>query len=344
MSELEQTPEVTPPPLPAHVARVREPFERLRGMVVLVALPGAAAICLQASLLSPDAKILGAAVAMMAFWIGFYRLPTYVVSLVLGLCILISLRNFPQLSVAILAASALAGAVGARLTRAEAEEDDFFFIPLLTAVTVMAVLITMGVGGGWVNVAGRVMRAMQRWVADMTTGLKAFYGEGVEIPDYMSNIKVQLTGLIIFGALAQWLAGRLARRLLGRLRGLHVSLIMFRIQVRYTFLLILGLILAIFSSLGTSDTFAYLAWPVLGVVALAGFLDGLGIVLFLAALRRMAGRAQEAFWLTLLGTATALLFGQFTALVGLADIWMDFRKLERLRQQMEAGAGHQKEE
>lgn len=338
MSDPVQTP-LQPPPLPA--APPGPPHNQLqRWLLYLVMLPAAAALCVQMSLLPPLAKMFGSAVAMAAFWIGFYALNPHGVRLVLIGCILLNMARFPSISVALLVASALAGEAGARLTRADAEEDDFFFVPLLTGAATMGLMIALGAGDGWGVVAGRISRALEPWVALMKQSAQQFQ----DLPEAFYSKKLLLTMIALGWALALWVAGRLARRAVGRLRVLRTSLIMFRIHVRYIFLLILGLILEIFSSLATSDSLSNLAWPILGVVALAGFLDGLGVALFLAAVRRMAGKAQEAFWITVAGIATALYCPQIVALIGLIDVWFDFRKLERLRRQLEEESGARKEE
>lgn len=304
-----------------------------------VMLPAAAALCVQMSLLPFPMHMIGAAAAMMAFWIGFYALNPLGVRVALVGCIMLNVARFPTLSVALLLAAALAGEVGARLTKADAGEDDYFFAPLLTLAAVMALMVTLGAGHGWMAVIGRISRSLEPMAAALRESARQFEG----VPEAFYSKKLILAMIAFTWALALWVAGRLARRAVGRLRGLRTSLIMFRIHVRYIFLLILGLILEIFSSLASSDSLSHMAWPILGVVALAGFLGGIGIALFLAAVRRMAGRVQEAFWITVAGIATALYCPHLVALIGLVDVWADFRKLERLRRQIEDGAGDTKD-
>lgn len=344
MTEPERpTPPPLPPPLPTsaaadvHRRAPRRPMFPLPNIMLYIMLPAAAAFCVQSALLDLFSQMVGSALALGAFWIGYSRLNRGIVTAILVGCCLLALKNFPLhnvISIPLLAASAAAGALGATLAARNADEDDFFFIPLLLVLGVMLLAITLGAGGGWPKTFERT----RVYFAEISVNLKkSLESTGKETPEWVVSMPFLLTLHVILWGLGLWLAGRLARRVTGHLGGLKSSLIMFRIQHRYIFLLILGLILEIFSSLATRETFAYLAWPILGLVALAGFLDGLGILLFLAAIRRMAGRTQEAFWLTVMGVITAFMLGQFTALVGLADVWFDFRKLERLRRQLNAG-------
>ena len=355
-------PELPPPLWPerpkAHV--VHRFLERWKRLLIYCAIPGSAAVCLQFSLLGADAMVLGVALATAVFWIGYARLHPLGVNLMLTVCFLFSMASrlggeipsFPSLSVALLGVSAAAGVVGARLTRSDADESDFFFLPLMTGVLLLALLITLGVGGGWGVLVGRASRVLAEARLQIQNNLNAapaadqaskiYQQEYARLIMEHFNLSI-LTVFSVFWALAMWLAGRLARRFLGRLKGLRSHIMMFQIHHRYIFLLILGLILEIFSSLAKRDTFSYLAWPILGVVGLAGFLAGLGIILFLAAIRRMAGQTQSAFWLTLLGVMMAIPFWYIIAIFGLADTWFDFRKLERLRRQLEAGPGGQKD-
>lgn len=351
MTEPEQTPPRLPPPLPAAPSSVsarkrpaRRPMLPLPGIMLYIMLPAAAAICLQLALLQDlVSQMIGSSLAMGAFWIGFSRLNRVAVLAILGGCLLLSLQNFnlgTVISAPLLAASALAGAVGAKMAARDANEDDFFFIPFLIVIGVLALTVTLGAGGGWTKMLSRTAGYLGEFRDNWK---KVMESSGTEVPDWALKLPFFLTFHIILWGLGLWLAGRLARRITGHLGGLKSSLIMFRIQHRYIFLLILGLILEIFSSLAPYDTYAYLAWPILGLVGLAGFLDGLGILLFLAAIRRMAGRVQEAFWLTVLGMITALMLSHLMALIGLADVWFDFRKLERLRRQLDAGPQDQKD-
>jgi hypothetical protein len=358
--QTQQTPPPLPPPLPAPPAPPG-PHGRLDywpALLLYAAVAASAALCLQMSLLDPFSRTLGSAIAAGAFWIGFWRLNPAAMRLLLAICVVLSSVRFPGFSVALMAGSAVAGAVGARLTAAEADEDDFFFAPLLAALGVMALIFTVGSlaglrGWGWGEVLGRGARHMELMRQETLKQFQEFRAAGLELDDeaitfLMSDFTLKIvTSLTVLWAFLLWLAGRLARRSLGRLRGLKPTLIMFRIAQRYIFLLILGLVLEIFSSLALREGFAALAplheslrlaaWPILGVVALAGLLAGLGIILFLAAVRRMNGQPQAAFWLTLGGVLMSLLYCHVTVLFGLADAWFDFRKLERLRRQLEAG-------
>src|SRR5690242_3092203 len=129
---LDQEPQIrqTPPPLPPSLPPPRpDPrpagppgrLEYMPALLLYMAVAASAALCLQMSLLDPLSRVLGSAIALGGFWIGFCRLSPLGVRLLLGLCVVLSSAKFPGFSVALMTGSAVAGAVGARLTAAEAD-------------------------------------------------------------------------------------------------------------------------------------------------------------------------------------------------------------------------------
>jgi uncharacterized membrane protein len=270
------------------------------------------------------------------------------VGLELLLLALATRRQFPDPTLAWILAGALAGGAGAWLTRREAEEDDFLFVPLGAALLAFFVLTGLTSGGRWQHEIQLLIRVIQETRGAIEQNIHKVQTNGhglLEISrenwDQVSPVFGYYFLALFIGlwTLGLWFCGRLARRILGRLKGPRPALMLFRIRQRYIFLLILGLILEIFSILSRREGFSYIAWPVLGVMAIAGFFEGLGVILFLVTIRRMLGRPRSAFWLSLLGIVVALTFPLVSVVLGLADIWFDFRKLERLRRQIESDPG-----
>jgi hypothetical protein len=307
-------------------------------------------VFLACALISPDPvlAILASLVMTIAFWVAFYRLNPLWVGSELLILALATRHQFPDPTLPWILASAVAGGAGAWLTRRDAEEDDFYFLPLGAAVLVFLVLTGLTSGGLWRHEIQLLNQVIQETRVTMEQNMKEIQANGPGLMpmtrenwDQMSPVLgyYLLPSFIGLWILGLWLCGRLARRILGRLKGPRPVLMLFQIRQRYIFLLILGLILEIFSILSKREGLAYIAWFLLGVIGIAGFFEGLGVILFLVTIRRMLGRFQSALWLSLLGIVVALAFQWVSVVLGLADIWFDFRKLERLRRQIESDPG-----
>jgi len=221
-------------------------------------------------------------------------------------------------------------------------------MPFGAAVLVFFLLTGLTSGGRWQHEIQLLNEVIQETRVAMEQNVKEMQNHGGGLLQISRENWEQMSpelgyylvpSFIVLWLLGLWFCGRLARRILGRLKGPRPALMLFQIRQRYIFLLILGLILEIFSILSRREGFAYLAWFMLGVMGIAGFFEGLGVILFLVTIRRMLGRHQSAFWLGLLGIVVALTFPLVSVILGLADIWFDFRKLERLRRQIESDPG-----
>jgi vacuolar-type H+-ATPase subunit I/STV1 len=148
-----------------------------------------------------------------------------------------------------------------------------------------------------------------------------------------------MLSVVAFWALGLWLAGRLARRWAGRMDLRRGSLILFRLEQRYIFLLICGIVLWIVGILTGGEKYAlYAAGPILTVFAIACFLEGLAVILFYLALWRTTA-APVPYRLLAIMAMIAALFLTFISLLGcmllgLSDIWFDYRRLKAVEERL----------
>lgn len=346
-----QTP-TPPPPLPPELPQavqvhiLQGPGQRLTpvgGLLLSCAVALLAMACLSVTALV-DPTLMGAifaGLAMAGYWILSARMGLAWGAGHLGVLAALGLIRFPSLVVAWLVAAGVAGLVGAQLTRRRAEEDEFFFLPLGAAALTLGLLVAAGAGGGPAAVGAKFAafcQVLQQGVQEQVRTNPAYASSQAEIQLILSHFKGWCLSLqAIVWALALWLGGRQARRLLGRLHTPRSSFLLFRIQQRFIFVLILALVLEIFSILTQRGALSYAAWPLFGVMAVGCFFAGLGVVLFQLMVRRLLGRPRGLLGPMALVVALALAFWQLVALLGLLDVWFDFRRLSRLRAQMEGG-------
>lgn len=348
-----QTPMPQPPPLPEH-CRALEPAPSTFGpLLTYLAVPFVAILCVLFAPLDPLLALILSGATMAAFWIGYSSIkPQWMTLQVTVLTVsFYAMAVYTKGAVAHggvlwMASSAVAGAVGAVLTRRHAEEDDLFFLPLGAALLLFLLLVGVGLAGSPQAALDHAAAEIQQAKGLFQQQIDSYQSSAGTTPSIakevwapiMSQFGPFYTSLILgLWTLSLWFFGRLARRLTGQLKGHRPAIIIFRIRQPYIFLLILGLILEIFSILSSRGVLSYVAWPLLSVVAVACFFEGLGVVLFLLAIRRMMGRLSGTFWMSVLGVAAVLTFWQVGVVLGLADVWFDFRKLKRLRQQIEPG-------
>jgi hypothetical protein len=133
----------------------------------------------------------------------------------------------------------------------------------------------------------------------------------------------------------------MARRWSGRLDPRRASFLLFRVEHRYIFLLICACVSWIVGILiGREKAALCVAGPVLAAFAVACLVDGLAIVLFHLALWRamleptawrLRATALFVVFLLLGGLALGL-----CAVIGLFDVWFDFRHVKAMEERLEA--------
>lgn len=277
------------------------------------------------------------------YWFAFLRLNPRMVGLALIPIILVPYYawadRMPDIIYATLwmAASALAGGVGAWLTRRrEMREDDMILIPPAACALAFLVLIWLGTGAQTDTALNRAHEKLKAYPTNFIASMEAEPElRAMLTPEYreaMNSITpLSLTAtLAVLWALGLWIFGRLARRLAGCVEGPRAALILLRIAPRYIFLLIAALGLGILGSLPGGGWLLYIAAPVLLILATAFAMVGLGIGIFFAALRRATGEPTRGAILLGATFAALLLLPQVLVIVGLVDHWFDYRRLGRI--------------
>jgi hypothetical protein len=82
----------------------------------------------------------------------------------------------------------------------------------------------------------------------------------------------------------------------------------------------------------------------MAVLAVAFFMQAVGIVLFFSALQYSLGAPQRGFLLSIVGIVSLALMPVAGVLLGLLDVWFDFRRLAKVREQMENQGLHDSKE
>lgn len=300
--------------------------------------------CIKIAPLDPWAAVAASALTAGAFAMAFSRANPRLVALALIGFTLATYYTHPHLAVLWMVSAAMAGGAMAWLLDRQAPEDNFFFIPLAVSALAFWVLIGLADALKWaptLDLGHQLLEGLRlQWEAEIQRIASSGANDSTANPlvnaDQMQDSwKIVrdhfgpfiVTATVGFWALAMWAASRLARQLIGRLDGRRTAIMLFRIRTPYIFLLILGLILEILSSLYAWGALVYVAWPLFAWFAMGCFFEGLGVLLFMVALRRASGRRRSAMVMGVAGLVLLLLRPLIGLLVGLADIWFDFRKL-----------------
>ena len=181
---------------------------------------------------------------------------------------------------------------------------------------------------------------MRAWIAG--------YGEAIArtlaLPQFSVGREVDWEGLsprvglmavsamVGFWVLLLWMLNRFARRRLERIRPLAGSLILFRIRPGYTFILIAALVAEILSVRFGREGLESLAFPLFAICG-AGFLVvHFAVLFFLVALRRARTQGARPWLSALLLAGGALMVFYIGPVIGLADVWIDFRKVRAIRE------------
>lgn len=321
-----------PPPIPSRPpSSEASPARRLAAHAQLPGLAVVLAATAWASSAPGPAALLASPLAMGWTWFTVGRTPLKYACVSMAAGLLVAAFIAPLESVCWIGAAGLAGLVGAHLHLWRAGEDDVFFtLPALTLAGFVlgAWLVHGGDLSGFLGLAQEHLRDFRE------TALEQLAAQG-EQEDGSARLVVEMMPWTLLGlwVLALWTAGRMARRRLGRLRIAQSSLILFHIRQRYIFLLIGGLVLEIVGSLPGREGLTYLSRLLLTPVVVAAFMQGLSVVLYFQAARRMQSeeRGRAGQWISVAAVAMLFLFPTAGVFLGLADVWLDFRRLAMAR-------------
>ncbi len=284
--------------------------------------------------------ILGGAATSAVHLYGFIRLnPRYVGIELIGLT-LIGYFALPDAPVYWMLGSAIGGGTAAILTGLDALEDDHFFVPALGAAAATLALFMFSQPGGGAEGLGLI--------ATYVDGYRRAIEASLELPE-MADLRAQLEengNMEIFRArvglvavcmliglwvIVMWIFGRFARRRLGRIRGIFSSLIFFHIRPGYTFLLIVGLIFEILAVWSGREGLHGVSYPLFAICAAAFGMVYVGILLFMTAVKRVSAGRRPSIGFSMLIALGLILSVYIGPAVGLADVWLDFRKTRQIR-------------
>jgi hypothetical protein len=289
----------------------------------------------------PGGALLGSILVFGVCWYGSLKGGLRWFGILLALFMVISFLVFPTLSVVLIAgvlwiaASSLGGACGASLSLADLEEDDLMFIPPVAVLAVFGLLICAWTGFRPGAVIGEYGLMLDELLMNVQLEIDTRWGvEKESLPDLSIRYILAVgLGIWCFGC---WFTGRLSRQWTGRRSAGKSALILFRVQPRYIFLLILALISEISRYFVPWPVLDYMGLPVLVVLGIAFFFQGLGLILFFSILQRTVGNSGRSLMILILGLTTILLSGGWIVmLAGLIDYWFDFRKVIQIRKHLD---------
>ena len=287
------------------------------------------------TMVDPVSAILGSVLALGISWYGSLRVGMRWFSLVLVPTMVLACLFFSPWGAIWVTASSLGGAFGAKLSLVNLEEDDLMLIPPASILAVFALLLCISTGfspSSQIDRYGHVIHNM------MSIGLEELENSwGVK----KNSLEQVTTRELIVSGVGIWcfgcrFAGRLSRQAAARRSAGKSALILFRVQPRYIFLLILALISEISRH--------FVAWPVIGhiglsvlvILGMAFFFQGLGLILFFSILQRTVGNLGRSVLILFLGLVSILLSGGWiVVLAGLIDHWFDFRKVLQIRKHLD---------
>jgi hypothetical protein len=290
-----------------------------------------------------DWILIGGAATSAVYLHGFLALNPRIVALELIALTLAGYLWFPpNAAVYWMMGSAVGGGVAAILTERRLDEDHHFFLPPLATIATTFLLFTFGRPGGWID--GAV--AIRQWVE----GYGEAFHQMLALPEFAQFRKglqsselwdwrtvgpivgiIGVSSMVGLWAMTTWFFNRFARRRLGREEGILHSFLLFRVGPGYAFLLIATLILEILRVWLGREGLRVATWPLFAICAAALAIVHLAVLLFIVALHRTRNPEGSSLGpvLLLVGGLAALFW--VGPIVGLADIWLDFRKTRAIR-------------
>jgi hypothetical protein len=242
----------------------------------------------------------------------------------------------------VLTAAVLVGFLYPSLTRWMPKEVDHFFVPL-GFFWVVAVLATLAVGGVGGSAVRRTMEEAVRFevqtIRDQSQQIqdqivKILKDTGAQEDEILKKTEwvfgspvtrtLEITLLCqssLFYFLIRWV-----RRKEGWLHAVLGHLALFRIHVRYSVILIAGMVLLLLDPFVPGGYLVSAAVPLLTVLGTASFIAGVGCAGFYVWALRLQGHLIGSR-IALMGLFVVLVTNPyvFTA-VGVVDIWLDLRR------------------
>jgi uncharacterized protein YybS (DUF2232 family) len=183
--------------------------------------------------------------------------------------------------------------------------------------------------------------ALQALMTETVNAVEGVLKEGLQssesggqqqLLDNWAQYKNSLPYYLVGGALTLWavVTYGILRTLRRRLGGAHVPVppfLFLRIKERYLFILIFGIVLEILGHLGSQSGFFYISRTIILFAGITYFLVGLSLIAYVFLAKQMKSPFSFVLKFVLL---LAILFQPYIcAILGLLDVWFDFRKLSK---------------
>lgn len=313
----------------------------------LLVPPGAYLLVLRTAWGQPGGVILASALALFLFWAAFSVANPRLIGLeLIGVILATYYRVEPPTAVLWVTSAAVAAATGVLLWHERMGEQHYFFLVPASALVCFVFLVWLGSGA---RLEPALVRARRELRAERQTILKNVQEyearNGATTPtrqihealDWIgTNFNIAMATIWLdLWIVALWVFGRIARRVTGQFQSRRHAFVLFKIGHPYIFLLIIGLILEILNSLAPRGGLQWVAFPLLATFAVACFFDGVAVVLFYGALQRFRGHRTAGFIWDVVGLLLAITQAEAVVLIGLSDIWFDFRRLHGVRRRID---------
>jgi hypothetical protein len=312
---------------------------KVRQNPYLVALFSAIVVLVLFRLGSRDvllAAINAAIASALFFHLSLHVLPTPLLLTTTGvLAVMLYADHFKWLT-DLFAASIFLGLYYNRLARRLPREDDFLYVPLFYGLFFFSILLVFSslihhlnpiveMRGFLEKTWEGVKRYLQE--AGAFSGLAA--AERGEMENRMRHrLFFYFTGSALgaYQVILFFLGRYVRRRAAERIGTVPAPFALLHIRDSYVFILILAILAEIIGTYKDEQMFLYVSRTIFVLAGTTYFLAGISLVAFLLRLRK--GAQGKRGWLTFLPFAALLIFlfyPRICAVVGLLDVWFDFR-------------------
>ncbi|MFH0792845.1 MAG: DUF2232 domain-containing protein [bacterium] len=223
------------------------------------------------------------------------------------------------------------------LLRRKSGEDDFFYLPTMAFAGIFVLGVWLSGLVSETDHFGRFETMLHQSLQEALVELKQRAAEkpnlepaleewetlSRKMPYYFIGFAAAIFTLLHYGF------GLFVRRRLSASMEVERTLPFFRIRERYLIFLILGLVAEIVALFLNIARLEYVAIPLLMVTGVSYFVQGLGVALFHILLRRALGQRLGANVMALLFMVTLFLYFPLVVVLGLLDVWFDFRRLRK---------------
>ncbi len=225
------------------------------------------------------------------------------------------------------------------LIQRRAREDDYMYIGTGIFLACFALLI----GLRYATYGQGPLAALQTLMAEILSNIEEVLKEGLQSgtsegqqqlfenwPQYKNSLPYYLVG----SALSLWMlvtygVTRMIRR---RLKGANSPVPpfpFFRIKEQYLFVLIFGIVMEILARLQNQEALFYISRAIFLFAGITYFLVGLSLIAYLFLVKHTQTKSPLSFVMKVVFLFVIVFQPYICAILGLLDVWFDFRKLTK---------------